>query len=297
MAKIISFISEKGGVGKTTAAYHCAGGLQRFHEKKVLVVDADYQRGGLTCRLCPELLEHFRIGEIPNTTTLYHAYRRLYSGESTLPALTVVSTNNGIDLVAADPRLNTVSVDKMPPSNNLRSNNRMLLRHMSLIRDSLEPFLPEYDYILIDSHPDLYDLEKSIIYASDYCLSPIKLDNQSAIGVPSTAEAIRNVDEDIQALAPLMDENTEYSNTVFLGALGMMCREWGGTLKYSEQAVYNRLRRTTGVFGAYVTEGDGLRQAAAQNCLVYDITTQNGIKQSNQFQEFINEFLTRIEEA
>jgi len=294
MAKIISFISEKGGVGKTTAVYHCAGGLQRFHGKKVLVVDADYQRGGLTCRLRPELLEHFRIGEIPNTTTLYHAFRRLYSGDSTLPALTVMPTNSGIDLVAADPRLNTISVDKMPPSNNLRSNNRMLLRHLSLIRDSLEALLPNYDYILIDSHPDLYDLEKSIIYASDYCVSPIKLDNQSAIGVPSTVEAIRNVDEDIQALAPLMDKNNGYVNTVFLGALGMMCREWGGTLKYSEQAVYNRLRRTTGVFEAYVTEGDGLRQAAAQNCLVYDITSQNAVKQSSQFKEFISELLTKI---
>jgi chromosome partitioning protein len=294
MAKVISFISEKGGVGKTTAAFHCAGGLQRFHAKKVLVIDADYQRGGLTCRLRPELLEHFRIGEIPDTITLYHAYRRLYSGESMLPKLTVMETKSGIDLVAADPRLNTVSVDKMPPSNNLRSNNRMLLRHLSLIRDTLEPLLPEYDYVLIDSHPDLYDLEKSIIFASDFCLSPIKLDNQSAIGVPSTVEAIHNVDEDIQALAHLMDEETEYTNTVFLGALGMMCREWGGTLKYSEQAVYNRLKRTTGVFESYVTEGDGLRQAAAQNGLVYDISTQNGIKQSEQLQGFIRELLTRI---
>jgi len=205
-----------------------------------------------------------------------------------------MATKSGIDLVAADPRLNSISVDKMPPSNNLRSNNRMLLRHLSLIRDSLEPLLPKYDYILLDSHPDLYDLEKSIIYASDYCVSPIKLDNQSAIGVPSTVEAIHNVDEDIQALAPLMEENARYENTVFLGAMGMMCREWGGMLKYSEQAVYNRLQRTTGVFKSYVTEGDGLRQAAAQNCSVYDITTQNGTKQSGQFKEFINELLTKI---
>jgi chromosome partitioning protein len=294
MAKVVSFISEKGGVGKTTSVYHCAGALKRFHSKNVLVVDADYQRGGLTCRLRPELLEDFRIGEIPNTTTIYHAYRSLYSGADTLPSLTVITTDDGIDLVAADPRLNTISVDKMPPTNNLRNNNRMLLRHLSLIRDALEPLLPQYDFVLLDSHPDLYDLEKSIIYASDYCVSPIKLDNQSAIGVPSTVEAIRNVDEDIKALAPLMEDDYEYEPTVFLGALGMMCREWGGTLKYSEQTVYNRLRRTTGVFEAYVTEGDGLRQAAAQNCLVYDISTSNGTKQAAQFKAFVDELLARV---
>lgn len=294
MAKIISFISEKGGVGKTTAVYHCAGALQRFHAKKVIVVDADYQRGGLTCRLRPELLEHFRVGEIPDTNTLYHAFRKLYSDEKTLPDLTILQTNDGIDLIAADPRLNTISVDKMPPTNNLRSNNKMLLRHLSLIRDSLKFLFPEYDYILIDSHPDLYDLEKSIIYASDYCVSPIKLDNQSAIGVPSTVEAIRNVDEDIKALAHLMEESEEYSDTIFLGALGMMCREWGGALKYSELTVYNRLRRTTGIFKSYITEGDGLRQAAAQNCLVYDVTTANGSKQSEQFKEFVVELLSKM---
>lgn len=293
-AKIISFVSEKGGVGKTTAVYHCAGGLQLFHKKKVLVVDADYQRGGLTCRLRPEFIEHFRIGEIPNTTTLYHAYRHLYSGDSGLPTLSVIPTKDNIDLIAADPRLNTVSVDKMPPSNNLRANNKMLLRHYSLIKDCLDPFLLEYDYILIDSHPDLYDLEKAIIYASDYCVSPIKLDQQSAIGVPSTIEAISTVNEDVQALAPLMEEHIEYTSTVFLGALGMMCREWGNTLKYSEQTVYNRLRRTTGIFETYVTEGDGLRQAAAQNRLVYDITTQNGTKQSSQFKDFLTELLGKI---
>ena len=61
MTSIIGFISEKGGVGKTTAVYHVAVGLKRFHQKRVLVVDTDYQRGGLTCRLRPEMLENFRL--------------------------------------------------------------------------------------------------------------------------------------------------------------------------------------------------------------------------------------------
>ena len=59
MATVVGFISEKGGVGKTTAVYHVAMGLQRFHDKRVLLLDTDYQRGGLTCRLRPEMLETF----------------------------------------------------------------------------------------------------------------------------------------------------------------------------------------------------------------------------------------------
>ncbi|MDA4775524.1 ParA family protein [Enterobacter hormaechei] len=48
MAVTVGFISEKGGVGKTTSCYHIAEALSRFHKKRVLVIDADYQRGGIT---------------------------------------------------------------------------------------------------------------------------------------------------------------------------------------------------------------------------------------------------------
>jgi chromosome partitioning protein len=293
VADIISFVSEKGGVGKTTALIHCAGALQRFHNKKVLVVDADYQRGGLTCRLRPEMLENFRRGESPtDLSTIYHAYRSLYSGADALPDLSIMNTKFNIDLIPADPRLNTIAVDKMPPTNTLRGNNKMLLKHLTLIRDCLENHLANYDFILIDSHPDLHDLEKAVIFASDYCVSPVKLDQQSSIGVPSTIEAINNVDEDVFSLENILEGRT-YHNTIFLGALGMMCREYVG-LKYSELSIYNRLKRTTGIFKNYITEGDGLRQAAQNGTLVYDVSSQNAQKQSDQFKNFVLELINSI---
>ena len=296
MSTIISFISEKGGVGKTTSVYHIAIGLQRYNEEDydVLIVDTDYQRGGITCRLRPEMLEHFRLGELPDLTTLYHAYRDLYSGKDTLPNLSILDTQYGVDVVPADPRLNTVSVDKMPATNNLRDNNRMLMRHLTLIKDCLDKIEHDYDFILIDSHPDLDDLEKSVIYASDYCISPVKLDQQSAIGVPSTIESITNVDEDVKAVGALVGIDHDYEDTSFLGALSMMCREYGGSLKYSEQVIYNRLRRTTGIFDSYVTEGDGIRVAAAPGCPVYDLNFENAVKQSDQLRDVVSELLGKI---
>lgn len=289
---VISFVSEKGGVGKTTALYHVGEGLRRFHDKKVLLLDTDYQRGGLTCRLLPEMLENFRLGEVSDTT-LYYAYRSLYSGQTALPTLTIRSTASGLDIVPADPRLNSISVDKMPPTNNLRDNNKMLMRHLSLIKDCLNAVEGEYDFILIDSHPDLYDLENAVMYASDYCVSPVKLDAQSSIGVPSTVQAINNVNEDAVAVGKLVGLE-EYKKTVFLGAIGMMCREWGHELKYSEQSIYNRLKRSTGIFDAHVTEGDGLRLAVEQGCSVYDITGANAEKQAQQFKDVVEELLSKL---
>ena len=76
----------------------------------------------------------------------------------------------------------------------------------------------------------------------------------------------------------------------------MMCREYGATLKYSERIIHNRLSRTSGILDAYVTEGDGLRQAAQMSRPVYDVTGQNAQRQSAQFRAVTNEMLRLIAE-
>lgn len=43
MAKRISIINFKGGVGKTTLAFHLATGLTRYHDCRVLLMDMDHQ--------------------------------------------------------------------------------------------------------------------------------------------------------------------------------------------------------------------------------------------------------------
>ena len=295
MATVIGFVSEKGGVGKTTSVYHIGVALTRYHRCRVLVLDTDYQRGGLTCRLIPQMLEDFRLGEVSDVT-LYVAYRALYTGTGTLPELTVLETETEIDLVPADPRLNAISVDKMPAPRNLRDANRMLLRHLMLVRDSIFPLLDDYDYVLIDSHPDLHDLEKAVIYASDYVVSPVKLDQQSSVGVPSTVEAINEINEDVASALALIGNGEQYVPTRFAGAVGMMCREYGEMLKYSEQVIFNRLLRTTGIFESYVTEGDGLRQAAQSSCPVFDIQITNAYKQAQQFRDVTEELLHHVRE-
>ena len=43
MPKVVSFINYKGGVGKTTSAYHVACCLAQHHSQKVLMIDIDPQ--------------------------------------------------------------------------------------------------------------------------------------------------------------------------------------------------------------------------------------------------------------
>lgn len=292
MAKIVSFVSEKGGVGKTTACYHVAVGLNRYHQKRILVVDADYQRGGVSGRFFPDVIENFASGAVSGTT-LFHKFQQLYSAAPSSPKIdirkwTYLGTN--VDVIPADPRLSTVSVDKLPSSNNIRSNNMLLLQHLQIVKNSLSYLENSYDYILIDSHPEVSDVLRSVIYASDYCVSPVKLDRQSSIGVATIIGEIKNVNADVEMIKKSVND-FDYQDTIFAGSIGMMAREWGEALKQSEQSEFNRLRRTGGVFETYVTEGDGLRQAAAQRIPVFDIGIANAEKQSDQLIALVDEFI------
>lgn len=290
MAKVVGFISEKGGTGKTTACYHIAVALVRFHEKRVLVVDADYQRGGITGRFFPDLIESFGSGQMPGTT-LFHKYQQLYSAGDRSPDVNIRNWRDCIDVIVADPRLAGVTVDKLPGTNNIRENNLTLLKHMQLIDYVLTPLKDRYDYILIDSHPEVSDVLRSIIYACDYCVSPVKLDRQSSIGVATILGEINNVNADVEMIKNTIDSDIQYSDTEFAGSMGMMTREWGGDLKRTEDQEYNRLKRTGGIFENYVTEGDGLRKAAADREPVYEMSGNNASKQAGHFRALTQEFL------
>ncbi len=294
MATVVGFISEKGGVGKTTACYHIAVGLSWYHNKRVLVVDADYQRGGITGRFIPTLLEHFHTGHLPYVT-LWDKFQLLYSNQPLTTNIDVLDTEEGpnIKLIPADPRLSQVSVEKMPATNNIRQNSLALWRHLSLLRTVLEPQLPNYDYILIDSHPEISEVLRCVIYASDYCVSPVKLDLQSTIGVASAIEAINDVNADVEMMSRALDDPPAHEPTRFAGAMGMMTREWGGILKRTERTEYNRLNRTGSIFESYITEGDGLRQAAADRVPVYNLTGANAERQAALFRQMTEEFIAR----
>lgn len=290
MAVTVGFISEKGGVGKTTSCYHIAEGLSRFHKKRVLVIDADYQRGGITGRFFPKLIENFG-NQAPQGTTLFNKYQQLYSAAQQTTDIDIINFNSGIDVIPADPRLSTVSTDKLPSTNNIRSNNAILLQHLKTISAVLSPIADNYDYILIDSHPEVSDVMRSIIYASDYCVSPVKLDRQSSIGVATVIGEINNVNEDIEMLRKALQVGDSYKDTVFAGAMGMMAREYAEELKQTEQYEYNRLRQAGDIFKHYITEGDGLRVAAAERVSVYDVQISNAYKQASQFKNLTIEFM------
>ncbi len=225
--------------------------------------------------------------------TIWDKFNQLYTGSPLTQTADLLSTDEGVTLLPADPRLSQVSVDKMPVSNNIRENNQRLWEHLSLLRNVLNPLGDQFDYILIDTHPEVSELLRTVIYACDFCVSPVKLDLQSAIGVPSAIEAINAVNDDVDMMQRALGPIQAHPATRFAGSIGMMAREWGGIPKASERAQLRHLRSVGGVFETYVTEGDGLRQAAEGRVVVYNIPGANAEKQAEQFRQLTREFLVR----
>ncbi|MDR5804897.1 ParA family protein [Caballeronia sp. LZ001] len=156
MPVVISFVSTKGGVGKTTVAANLGGLLAAFG-MKVLAIDADVQ---------PSLSKFFPVH--------YRSPRGLSavitSGGS--PSADCISRTifSNLDLVYSD-----------TPDAELQSwLNRREDRLMIMRRAIRSPLLETYDVVLIDTQGAVGELQKSAAMAADFMVSPVKPDALSA---------------------------------------------------------------------------------------------------------------------
>ena len=90
MAKRISVINFKAGVGKTTLAFHLATGLARYHSsKKVLLIDMDHQSSlSIVC-----LGAHQWEEAIQNKRTIDEVFRSFIGPGSVLPDKSIIIQN------------------------------------------------------------------------------------------------------------------------------------------------------------------------------------------------------------
>jgi chromosome partitioning protein len=168
MAKIISLVNQKGGVGKTTSAVNIAVSLA-VTEIKTLIIDMDPQANATT-----GLASLF---EKPNATT----YDVLIKGTLLKDAITktkfeyldlVASTN---DLVGAEIEL--VSV---------------MMREYQLDK-AVASVIDEYEFIILDCPPSLGLLTINALSASDSVIIPIQCEYYALEGLGQLLNTIRLV--------------------------------------------------------------------------------------------------------
>lgn len=164
MAKVISLINEKGGVGKTTSTNLIAACLK--HKKnRVLCVDFDPQ-GHLSFSMGADARERSTIYDV-----LKHTIKPKYAIQSTKVT----------DIIPANDLLKSIEREFTSAGNE------------SLLKTCLEKITPLYDYILIDSPPELGLISANALVASDVVLIPCLPDGYSLMGAIKVHDTIMRI--------------------------------------------------------------------------------------------------------
>jgi len=206
--KTVAFFNNKGGVGKTTLVCNIGHYLASVEGKRVLIVDLDPQCNSTQLILSPERCaslywpdEAFGEmigddpaslwGDIMHVDTIYDAVQPLEEGEgSTASIVPIRSGMNrfGVDLIPGHPRM-SVFEDKLGQwFLNATAGDVDGLRKTLWLTKLIESFEDDYDIVLFDLGPSLGALNRSVLAASDYFVTPMGADIFSVVALRNIAE-------------------------------------------------------------------------------------------------------------
>jgi len=165
--KIITFITEKGGTGKTTGAREVGGVLAKDYNKKVLFIDCDYQRNLSTS-----------FGVEDNGQNIFNAFLNKNFRDN------IVNIDKNMDIIPGSIDMKDLDVTV-----------RVSFDKDDILKNELNKL--EYDYIIIDCRPDMKLIEKNALRVSNFVLTPIEPHYFSLDGFDLVERFIAGTQEDL----------------------------------------------------------------------------------------------------
>ncbi len=312
MAKVVSMINWKGGVGKTTLTLHLAAGLADRHNKRVLLIDLDAQCNlsflaiGLT-----SYIDHTYTQENPTLKKIFDNYfsRTTTNTDEVILKNKVrakagmVYTRVGIILSHQELTLLDMKLAREKRSGqDHREETGFELEKISVIKDIIEKVSTEYDYVLLDCPPNVNLVTQNAFFASDYYVVPAIPDFLSTVGISLINKQMSQFNSDYKSMWEYANIPGSYVETKFGGIIFNMVDEYRGGPKDGHKQIINSTIGKQGfgaVFTNYVTDGDGISAAAQMNLPVYaygDLprSHQNAEKQASYLEKVVDEFVSRI---
>lgn len=157
---IITFINQKGGVGKSILSFNI-GAMLSFNKKKVLFIDLDAQ-STLTDMAIPST--------VPYQATLFDVLK------------------SKMDIKKAI--VHTENYDILPGDIQIASLEHKLDK--TVLKKIIEAVSNDYDYIILDCPPALGMMNITALYAADKIISVVKPDIVSTRGLSLLNQTIKN---------------------------------------------------------------------------------------------------------
>lgn len=277
--KVLAFINYKGGVAKTTSAYHVGCWLAGPKGKRVLLIDIDPQTN-LTF-LCASVGDwERRKMKVGTIASMYKRYvdgkpidtkRYLWSAPIRLrdsrhhPRLDLIPCD--IELIGED--IGTGAVTGVFPSMAvLREQARQFVRDRRFLSDAIDEVSDSYDYIIIDCPPNLYLMTQNALLASDHYIVTAIPDHLSTIGLATLKGKVDRMNEimtNATSIAGLKNKNyAEFGAVLFVRV-----RIGGQVLTTAHADKMEEVRSMFKCFGSHTTELIGYTEAAANSLPVW----------------------------
>ncbi len=248
MARVTTVTNQKGGVGKTTTAHAMATGLL-LSGYKVLAIDMDPQ-GNLS----------YTMGADITQAGIYEAMRG-----DTEPEGTIQTTDQG-DIIPSSLYLAGADMEFTGTGREY------------LLRDIIEPLKSKYDFIIIDTPPQLGILTINALTASGDLIITMGADIYSLQGIGQLHDTIRKV--------------KQYCNP-FLSIAGLLITRYNGRAILSKD-LKDSIDHIAGHIGArlyntVIREGIAIKETQAQQASLFDNAPKSN--PAKDYLLFLSEYL------
>lgn len=254
MGKIITTNIQKGGCGKTTTTHELASQLKKMG-KKCLAIDIDPQQNLSRCS----------GSELVGYCSALEMLRKECSAEDAIQ--------------------NTSNYDIIPSNKSLKKADREFTQpgDIFLLKKALKSVKDKYDFILIDTPPNLGILPQMALTAADYVIVPLEASANSLQGMGQLQEMIDQVKED--------NFNTD------LKTLGILLT------RFTDRMIFNRVIKeqleeiakdmNTEVFETYIRESVAVKESQGYMKSLVEYSPDSN--PASDYQKFTYEFLEKVE--
>lgn len=252
----LSISNIKGGVAKTTTAATIAAGLHK-KGKRVLMIDSDPQTNLSMC-----FTEEPQDGD-PSLYSIYSAGAKIDDIK--------IEVKPGLDLVVGDFSLCSADMEFLGKVGSLK-----------LLGKAIKESKGNYDYVIIDTPPNLGFLSLNSFMTSDYIVTPMAADSFSLKAIRLLKKTIDDVAEDVGKDIPvagiLLTRYTDRTNVAKI-------------LEENVNAAAKLLN--TSVFESRVRQATVVQESQLVKMDLFEYAPKAPV--TKDYEAFINELLKRIE--